>query len=208
MNQRTVFPHFDPVPKDVFWYSPASVATSLLFNRSASVNVVEFGNPPDSKTFRRAYIDGKHFPVQACQYVEHRARLYIMKALVDYWLAKQRGEIADRMKNILKIGGKVVAQRQIGISNAMEKALPKLSVAKFQTVSRVLADLLWSWGGFLLTDNLAEEYAQPAKETGVPTDEIPIALSAFDEIFPIAHGWFRDTDERGPSGSAASRIAR
>ena len=49
----------------------------------------------------------------------------------------------------------------------------------------------------MLTDNLAEEYAQLEKETGVPANEIPLALSAFDEIFPLPNGWFRDTDEGG-----------
>ncbi len=39
---------------------------------------------------------------------------------------------------------------------------------------------------------LDEEYAQLEKETGVPVDEIPIALTAFDEVFPIPNGWFRD----------------
>jgi hypothetical protein len=106
---------------------------------------VEFGDPPDSKAFRRAYFDGKHFPVQACLYVEHRARLYIMKALVDYWLAVQRGELKDRPRSVLLINGKVVTQQQFGISNAMEKALTRLSAAKsFRLFPVFWQTFLWS----------------------------------------------------------------
>jgi hypothetical protein len=49
---------------------------------------VDFEKPPETQSFRRAYYWGEHFPVQSCLYVEHRARLYILKALTDHWLAK------------------------------------------------------------------------------------------------------------------------
>lgn len=51
-----------------------------------------FENPPQTRTFKRACFWGEHFPIQACLYVEHRARLYILKALVDFWLMTQRGK--------------------------------------------------------------------------------------------------------------------
>jgi hypothetical protein len=157
---------------------------------------VEFGNPPNTRTFRRAYFDGGHFPVQACLYVEHRARLYIMKALVDYWLAKQRGQIVERVKNVILLRGKVLAYQQIGITNAMERGLDKLSTARsFRLFPVFWQVFLWSWGGYLLNDNRGEEYAQLERETGVPVDEIDLALSAFDQIFPLRSGWFRDVEE-------------
>jgi len=55
---------------------------------------------------------------------------------------------------------------------------------------------LWSWGGILLNDQVDEEYKQLENETRVPISEIPLALTAFDEIFPIKGGWFRDLDDR------------
>jgi hypothetical protein len=157
---------------------------------------VEFHNPPSTRTFARAYFDGLYFPVQACLYVEHRARLYIMKALVDYWIAKQRGELGERRKNVLSIGGKVIASQPVGITNAMEKGLATLSAAKsFQLFPIFWQTLLWSWGGFILNEYRDEEFAQLERETGVPAAEMPIALSAFDEIFPVRGGWFRNVDE-------------
>lgn len=47
-----------------------------------------------------------------------------------------------------------------------------------------------------MKDCLEEEYAALQEETGVPVAEIPIALSAFDKIFPTANGWFREPDSR------------
>lgn len=52
---------------------------------------------------------------------------------------------------------------------------------------------LWTWGGFVLKDRLDKEYAILSAETDVPVDEIPIALSAFDLLFPVGDkGWFRE----------------
>jgi hypothetical protein len=54
---------------------------------------VEFAHPPNTRTFDKALFNGEHFPIQAGLYLAHRARLYIIEALVDYWLACERGEI-------------------------------------------------------------------------------------------------------------------
>ena len=164
--------------------------------RSAAYEIekktVEFAKPPKSHTFDRALYNGAHFPVQACLYVEHRARLYIMKAVVDYWLAKERGELGVRKKWILHVGGKEVASQPVGITTAMQNGLEKLSAAKsFRQFPVLWQTLLWCWGGFICQNHREKEYLQLEKETGVPVDEIPLALTAFDEIFPVPGGWFR-----------------
>ena len=103
---------------------------------------IELKRPPRTDTFERALFDGAHFPVQACLYVEHRARLYIMKSLVDYWLSKMRGELAERNKWVLRVGGKKVAFQPVGITAAMQTSLARLSTAKkLQAVSGSMANL-------------------------------------------------------------------
>jgi hypothetical protein len=62
---------------------------------------IEFAGPPQTATFKKAYFHGGYFPIQACLYLAHRARLYVLKAVVDYWLARERGEIK---KTTLKLG--------------------------------------------------------------------------------------------------------
>jgi hypothetical protein len=154
---------------------------------------VEFGKPPETRTFKRAYFWGECFPIQACLYVEHRARLYIMKALVEYWLARERGAIEERKRGVVKIGDRLFISAPAQLTKAMESGIQKLSSSKsFRLFPVFWQVFLWNWGGFLLKDRLDEEYAQLEKETGVPVNEIPVALTAFDEVFPIPNGWFRE----------------
>lgn len=151
----------------------------------------KFSNPPQTATFRRASYSGRHFPVQACLYLGHRARLYIIKALVDFWFAQQRGEVKHPQ---LRVGGKVI-ELPYGMTPAMTAGLKELSAAKsFPLLPVFWQVFLWSWGGFLLKDRLDAEYSHLERETGVPKDEIPLALSAFDRIFPTPNGWFREPD--------------
>jgi hypothetical protein len=154
---------------------------------------VEFAKPPETRTFKRAYFWGECFPIQACLYVEHRARLYIMKALVEYWLARERGAIEERKSGVTKIGDRLVIAAPAQLTKAMDSGIQKLSSSKsFRLFPVFWQVFLWSWGGFLLKDRLDEEYAQLEKETGVPVNEIPVALTAFDEVFPVQNGWFRE----------------
>jgi hypothetical protein len=151
---------------------------------------VEFTDPPQTETFRRALFRGEYFPIQACLYLAHRARLYILKAVVDYWLARERGEIK---RTTLKLGQTLIDLTSGQLTQAMATGVDELSTAKsFRMFPVFWQVFLWSWGGFLLKDRLDEEYADLEKETGVPTNEIPIALSAFDKLFPTPGGWFRE----------------
>lgn len=41
-------------------------------------------------------------------------------------------------------------------------------------------------------DRQEEEYKQLSLETGVPVEDIPVALGLFDRLFPTPGGWFRE----------------
>ena len=151
---------------------------------------VDFSAPPQTETFKKAYYRGAHFPIQACWYLAHRARLYILKAVVDYWLARERGEIAKR---VLKLGDALIDLTAGRLSAAMARGINELSAAKsLRCFPAFWQTFLWSWGGFLLKDRVDREYEVLSKETGVPVAEVPVALSAFDKLFPIDGGWFRE----------------
>ena len=156
---------------------------------------VEFEHPPQTKTFERALFRGERLPIQACLYLAHRARLYVLKAVVDYWLARERGEIK---KTTLKLGEVLIDLTSGRLTAAMASGVEELSTAKsFRMFPIFWQVFLWSWGGFLLQDRLAEEYDDLSRETGVPVCELPVALSAFDKLFPTTQGWFRE-----PSGDS------
>jgi hypothetical protein len=144
--------------------------------------VEELIEPPKTKAFTNALYYGDHFPVQACLYLEHRARLYILKALVDYWLALDKDEVRNKSSRF------VDAHLTAAQATAVEELAQSKSFKMFPLFWQVF---LWSWGGFLLTDRLEGEYKQLASETGVAVEDIPTALTAFDKIHPTPGGWFR-----------------
>jgi len=153
---------------------------------------VNFFDPPSSPTFQRALYGGLHYPVQACLYISHRARLYILKALVDYWLAVQRRQIVEVPPPKPPPGTFIIPKPDV-LTDAMRAGLAEMSAAKsFRLFPVFWQTFLFSWGGFLLKDKTDQEYADLEKETGVPVDEIPIALSAFDKLFPTQGGWLKD----------------
>lgn len=155
----------------------------------------EFNNPFETNTFKCALYQGKHFPVQACLYLAHRARLYILKAIVDFWLARQRGDIK---KSTIKIGKALIDSTYGDLTPSMVTAVEELGAAKsFRMFPVFWQVFLWGWGGFLLKDRIEDEFANLEKETGVPESEIPIALGAFDKLFPTNGGWFKE-----PSGDS------
>lgn len=151
---------------------------------------IDLSDPPQTKTFNRALIHGERFPIQACLYLAHRARLYILKALIDYWLEKERGDIKEIT---VKLGGESIELPPDHLSHAMLTGIRELSAAKSFRLFPVFWEIfLWSWGGFLLKDKLDEEYAGLERETGVPISDIPLALSVFDKLFPTHGGWFKE----------------
>ncbi|PKQ38168.1 MAG: hypothetical protein CVT59_02775 [Actinobacteria bacterium HGW-Actinobacteria-1] len=151
--------------------------------------VVDFSSPASSETFTAALFGGRHFPVQACLYLAHRARLYLLKALVDYQLARDRGEIVEPT---LRIGGRTIDFASGSLTTAMAHGVRELSEASaFHRFPALWQTFLWAWGGFILTDRQDEEFAALSASTGVPVDEIPLALTAFDKLFPAGDGWFR-----------------
>lgn len=152
---------------------------------------VNFEEPADTPTFKKALYDGDHGAVQACMYIAHRARLYVLRAAVDYWMALERGEIKKR---VLKIGNVEYDLGPEGLHSAFLKGVKELSKAKsFPMFPAFWQTFLWTWGGFVLKDRQDKEYEILSAETNVPVDEIPIALSAFDKLFPVgAQGWFRE----------------
>lgn len=155
---------------------------------------IDFHTPPSTVTFEKALYYGAHFPVQACMYLKHRARLYILKALIDYWLAVKRGQVKEPPEAAPFLrGAKLIIPPAPLLSKAMKNSLNELSAAKsFRLFPVFWQVFLLSWGGFLLKDKIDEEYADLERETGVPVAEIPVALTAFDKIFPLNGGWFRE----------------
>ncbi len=171
--------------------------------RSAAAEVaglgVHFEDPPFSDQFKQALYDGRHFPVQACLYLEHRARLGILKAAVDYLIARQAGRLPS---TIVRLFGRDFVLEDWNLYQAFQRVVAQLeSDPNFQRYPVFWQSFLWSWGGFILADREDAELDQLSVETGVPREQVSSALSLWDELFPIDGGWFAQ-----PSGDTRRQL--
>lgn len=120
--------------------------------------------------------DGTHPYLQACMYLEHRARLAIVKAATDHILDNPDG------------GSHLIADLPYTLQNAVEWLRGQPTFWRYPAFWQ---QLMWGWGGFVIDERLDDEYAWMAALSGVPQGEVAGALETFDRFFPSQNEWFR-----------------
>lgn len=161
----------------------------------------DFDDPADTPQFEKALYRGHHLPVQACFYLQHRARLYVLKAAVDYWLADRRDKLGPE-KCVLPVGETEFEVGDSSLTASFQDAFQTYSQYEwFPMLPTFWQSFLWTWGGFILTDRTEIEHEALSAETGVPFDDIPVALGAFDSFFPTEGGWLTT-----PSGTTRQLV--
>ncbi len=110
--------------------------------------------------------------MQAAFYVEHRARLAILKAAVD-WCCSEGASMGS---------GAALPQT---FSDGLRRLQARPSFRRYALLWQVF---LWGFGGFYLADREAEEFGWLSRQTGIPRDEIADGLRAFDDLFPLPEG--------------------
>lgn len=154
------------------------------------------GEPFDPQTvatknsmLRAALLRGHSPFLQACMFNEHRARLALLKGAVDLTCERPEG---------LTPG--TVVDGEFDWDLFLFQTLPATfregqawlaQQPNFHLYAVFWQQLLWGWGGFFLEHRAEEEFAWMAEYSGIPVEEIPTALEAFDRVFPIPDGWFR-----------------
>lgn len=170
---------------DAHWAHPRLARAVAAETAGIGVNLHD---PPATQVFSSALYYGRHFPVQACLYLEQRARLSILKSAVDYIIARAEGVLPQK---VVKILGFEVEFEQWALYDAFRRVVQRLEEASgYRRYPLFWQAFLWTWGGFILTDRRDAEYLQLSTETGVPVDEIDTALALWDELFPMDGGWF------------------
>ena len=123
--------------------------------------------PPHSAILAQALHEGRHPPVQASFYIEHRGRLSILKAAIDLFC--HDGEApSPTLPATFRDGLRLLRTRQ-----------------SFRRYALLWQVFLWGFGGFYLADRAEQEFTWLSEQTGVPLREIPTALCAFDDLFPM-----------------------
>jgi len=133
--------------------------------------------------------------IQISTFIEHRARLAILKNGIDYLLYKAAGD-SQRARDSLtfKSGDRVFKISKLSmLPSSFCDGLEKVSKHKYFYRYPIFWQwFLWLFGGFILKEKEADEYSILSSKTGIPIEEIPNAFKSYELLFPRSGGWFID----------------
>ena len=152
--------------------------------------------PP--QVFNDTYYECKYTDIQISTFIEHRARLAILKNVVDYILYKNagyanktEGEFEIKVKNeIIKI-----PLKDWLLPSRFDKKIDKIEKHQYFYKYPVFWQwFMWVFGGFILKDYEEREYEILSIKSEIPLSEIPNAFDAYEILFPSSPGgsWFSD----------------
>jgi len=153
----------------------------------------EYDTLPE-KIYNDTYYKCSYNDIQISTFIEHRARLAILKSAIDYKLYKEAG-IENKIKDIplLMISDSVLQSLLDLLPSSFKEGLDMISKHKyFHRYPIFWQWFMWIFGGFILKDYEEKEYKTLSQKTGIPIDEIPNALESYQILFPRNDGWFMD----------------
>ncbi len=150
----------------------------------------------DNEVFKQTFYDCDYNDLQMSCFVEHRARLALMKYATDFLLFSKSGrlDIAKDTRIVTILGHDIDSSSFESLPGTFRTGIERIKDEPFFHRYPVFWQwFMWAYGGFILLDKKDEEYAHMATRTGIPVDEIPRALAAYDALFPTSETWFTDT---------------
>jgi len=120
--------------------------------------------------------------LQVSLYVEHLARVTILKCVIEHLIDKLKGNYnSSRFSDIFKY---------ISLPNTIVQGLNEIINDRyFYLYPRFWQFFTYVFGGFILTDLKQREFEILSEKTGIPVEEIPNAFDSFNKLFPRG-GWF------------------
>lgn len=145
----------------------------------------------DSSIFSDTFYRHRYNEIQISTYVEHKLRAAIIKNVVDFVLYKADETKTKKKSNIL---GFEVDEFDL-LPKTFRNAIASIEKEKYVHRYPVFWQwFLWIFGGFILEDKIDEEFELLSKVSGIPVNQIPKAFAVYDELFPLANGWFIPAD--------------
>jgi len=152
----------------------------------------EYDTLPE-RIYKDTYYKCKYNDIQISTFIEHRARLAILKNAIDYHLYR-KARLSREPEDISRITGlnQSVSLKDL-LPRSFQEGLNKLSEHKyFHRYPIFWQWFMWVFGGFILKDYEEREYELMSQKTGIPVEEIPKALEVYQILFPQKDGWFID----------------
>lgn len=136
------------------------------------------------EAFKACVYDGRVPGVQACMYLEHRARCLLLKAAVDMAMIARVPTTGFNLKDKLVPPSFTSFAAQVAKIPDPER-LPQLWQA-----------YILGWGGFIVTARAEEEYEYIGLEAGLKPEQVHVGLKAFDKLFPVdGRAWHYEQDD-------------
>lgn len=135
------------------------------------------------KIYYDTYYDCKYNAIQISTFVEHRARLALLKNAIDYLLSKSEMTFDVNSEEML------LDLLPESFKDGMEQLVKHKYFYKYPVFWQWF---MWIFGGFILKDYREKEYDILSQKSGIPVEEIPNALESYQIMFPRDDGWFKD----------------
>ncbi|MCW3105198.1 MAG: hypothetical protein JWO09_3638 [Bacteroidetes bacterium] len=132
--------------------------------------------------FKNLFYNAENSPLQIALYIEHIARMTILKSCIEQLLRKHK-ELFGNDKFLESIDYLSIPQT---IKNGLELLVREPYFHRYPIFWQFFTYVM---GGFILTDLRNEEYKYISENTGIPMEEIPNAFGSFNKLFPKEGGW-------------------
>ncbi len=149
----------------------------------------------DPDLFKKTFYRCKYNDLQLSSYIEHRARIALLKHATDYVLYDKIG-LVNTAKDVRKFK---ILDYEYELSSfddlplSFKEGIDKISNDPYFHRYPVFWQwFTWFYGGFILLDKETDELEHMSEHTGIPTDQIPRALQVYDILFPTGSSWFVD----------------
>ncbi|RFT15022.1 MAG: hypothetical protein OP8BY_1132 [Candidatus Saccharicenans subterraneus] len=142
--------------------------------------------------YEETFYKCKYNAIQISTYIEHRARLALLKSAIDYILGKNQ-----KRRNKDNGFGKNKENSLLSeLPESFKKGINQLKSHKYFYRYPVFWQwFMWLFGGFILKDYEDQEYKLIADKSGIPVSEVQNALESYQILFPQENGWFIDLQE-------------
>lgn len=136
-----------------------------------------------TKCFTDTFYDAKNNILHISLYVEHLARITILKCAIEH--------LIDRLKGDYDTQNIINQLEYLALPSNIINGLAEITKDKYFYLYPIFWQFFtYVFGGFILTDIQEKEYELLSNRTGIPIDEIPNAFDAFNKLFPRHDGWF------------------
>ena len=149
-----------------------------------------------SNLFKRTFYQCEYNDLQISTMIEHKSRLTLMKYAVDFILFKNAGrsDLAQDSRTFQVLGHEFEFSSFDSLPLTFKDGIERIkNEPYFHRYPVFWQWFMWAYGGFIILDREREEYAHMSERTGIPLEEVPRALQAYDALFPTKGGWFVNT---------------